>query len=408
MRECVQERAPADAPQGAARGRRRRVRRYCLALLLAGLAAAPQAVTPAPAAAAAEADAALAYCRSRIAASAATIDYACLRRVYAQPIAQWPAPQVADGAQWSELAPLPARTPEPPDNPGTPDKIALGRMLFEDPRLSRSGQIACASCHDRELGWGDGRSVPFGNARQRGRRNAMSVAMAAYAQPLFWDGRARTLEEQALHPIVDRKEMDFDIAALLRRLNRSADYPAQFQRVFGTRRIDAQQLAQALAAYQRSLVPRANRFDRFLEGRRDLLSDQQVWGLHLFRTHARCMNCHSGPALTDNGFHNLGLHFYGRARQDLGRYEVTGDPADSGKFRTPSLRGVGKTGPWMHNGGFADLRGIVNLYNVGMPRPKPRPAQLGDPLFPQPDPLLQPLDLHRSELEAITAFLDTL
>ena len=413
MRMDPTDTLPSGAAQPLATRRRRlprwRTRRCCawLALLL-GLAAAPQAAPQAPTAGAASDSAGLARCRERIAASAPAIDYACLRQVYALPIAQWPAPQVADGAHWSELAPLPARTPAPADNPGTPEKIALGRKLFEDPRLSRSGQIACASCHDRQLGWGDGRSVPFGHGRQAGRRNAMSVAMAAYAQPLFWDGRAQTLEEQALHPIEDAKEMHFSARAVARRLNRSADYPEAFRRVFGTQRIDARQIAQALAAYQRSLVPRANRFDRFLEGRRDLLDDRQLWGLHLFRTHARCMNCHSGAALTDNRFHNLGLHFYGRARQDLGRYEMTGDPADSGKFRTPSLRGVGRTGPWMHTGGFTQLRGVVNLYNVGMPRPQPRPEQRGDPLFPQPDPLLQPLDLHRSELDAITAFLETL
>lgn len=355
-----------------------------------------------------DAQAALTECRARIAVSAATIDYACLRQVYAAPIGEWPAPVVGAGADWRELAPLPPRAPEPADNPGTPAKIALGKTLFEDPRLSRSGQIACASCHDRQLGWGDGRSVSFGHDRQAGRRNAISVAMAAYASPLFWDGRAATLEQQALHPIQDSTEMAFTARELERRLNRDPKYRERFAQVFGERQVSSLRLAQALAAYQRSLVPRSNRFDRFLEGRRDLLSDQQMWGLHLFRTQARCMSCHSGPALTDNKFHNLGLHFYGRARQDLGRFEVTRDPADSGKFRTPSLRNVGKTGPYMHSGAFMELRGVMNMYNVGMPRPQPKPGQENDPLYPQPDPLLQPLDLHKSELEAITEFLRTL
>lgn len=371
-------------------------------LLLAGLASA------------AVADAAEAMpegrgvCWQRIAASAPSIDFECLREVYSRPIGEWPAPQVAEGAVWQELTPLPERAPEPPDNPGTPEKVALGRALFEDPRLSGSGQIACASCHDRQLGWGDGRSVSFGHDRQVGRRNAMSVAMAAYAAPLFWDGRAGSLEEQALHPIQDRVEMAASLAEVEQRLNRDDGYRERFRQVFGERRIGIRRVAQALAAYQRSLVPRSNRFDRFLEGRRDLLSDRQLWGLHLFRTHGRCMSCHSGPALTDNRFHNLGLHFYGRSRQDLGRYEVTGDPADSGKFRTPSLRNVRRTGPYMHNGIFRDLRGVMNMYNAGMPRPRPRPGQEDDPLFPRPDPMLEPLDLHRSELEAITEFLQTL
>lgn len=372
------------------------------ACVLAGMTMAQSATEDSPA------SPTLAECRQRIAVSAPQIDMQCLRRVYALPIGEWPAPTVDDGAVWQELAPLPDTPPVPADNPQTPEKVALGKKLFEDPRLSRSGQIACASCHDRQLGWGDGRSVSFGHDRQAGKRNAMNVSMAAFSSPLFWDGRAATLEEQALHPIQDSVEMAFTARELEQRLNRSKDYPAEFLRVFGEKRITMPRVAQAIAAYERSLVPRSSRFDRFLEGRRDLLTDEQLWGLHLFRTQARCMNCHSGPALTDNRFHNLGLHFYGREREDLGRYRVTGDPADSGKFRTPSLRSVGRTGPYMHSGAFMELRGVVNMYNAGMPRPQPKAGQEGDPLFPATDPLLKPLDLHRSELEAITEFLRTL
>lgn len=347
-------------------------------------------------------------CRARIEIHAASIDFDCLRRIYTLPIHDWPAPEIDPGTPWQELAALPQRAPEPADNPGTPGKIALGKRLFNDPRLSRSGQIACANCHDRQLGWGDGRSVSFGHDRQPGRRNAISVAMSAYSSPLFWDGRAQTLEEQALHPIQDNTEMAFTLPEVEQRLNQDTVYRQQFTNVFDTTEITAREISYALAAFQRSLNPRFNRFDRFLEGRRDLLNDQQLWGLHVFRTRARCMNCHSGPALTNNRFHNLGLHFHGRARQDLGRYEITGDPTDSGKFRTPSLRNVGKTGPYMHNGAFAELRGVINMYNAGMPRPAPRHEQINDSSFPQPDPLLKPLALHRSEIQAIVEFLHTL
>ncbi len=392
---------PNIAPQ------RRGARPWYLALSLAaalvGVAAAQSGSETSP-----ERPSSSPQCAARIAVNAPAIDVACLRAAYAGPPSTWPRPHVDPGVDWHELAPLPKVPPEPADNPATPAKIALGERLFEDPRLSKSAQIACASCHERQLGWGDGRSVPFGHDRQTGRRNAMSVAMSAYAGPLFWDGRAATLEEQALHPIRDPKEMAFDLPVLEKRLNRDGDYGDAFAEVFGDRRVTAGRVAQALAAYQRSLVPRANRLDRFLEGRRDVLTDQQLWGLHLFRTRARCMNCHSGAALTDNRFHNLGLHFIGREREDLGRYRVTGDPADAGRFRTPSLRMVAKTGPWMHNGGFHDLRGILNMYNVGMPRPKPVPGKVYDPPFPAPDPLLQPLDLHRTELDALTEFLRTL
>lgn len=374
-------------------------------LALAGLLwAGASAAQSTPAAPASDLD----ECRRRIDTSAAQIDRDCLRRVYALPIGQWPQPLTDPGAVWSELAPLPKQAPYPSDNPPSAAKIALGKRLFEDPKLSRSGQIACASCHDSELGWGDGRSVPFGHDRQRGRRNAMSVQMSGFASHLFWDGRAATLEQQVLHPLTDPREMAARPAAALRALRRDPDYRQAYAEAFGSSGVDMIRTGQALAAFQRSLVPRFNRFDRFLEGRRELLDDRQLWGLHLFRTRARCMNCHSGASLSDQGFHNLGLHFYGRKLQDLGRYEVTGDPLDACKFKTPSLRNVAKTGPWMHNGRFATLRGVLNLYNAGMPRPQPNAQQLGDPLFPQPDPLLHPLDLHRTELEALAAFLETL
>jgi len=332
----------------------------------------------------------------------------CLRLVYTQPIEQWPAPHIDEGAIWQELAALPPTPPEPADNPASAEKIALGERLFHDPKLSRSGQIACASCHEPDLGWADGRRVSFGHDRQRGRRNAPGVLMSAWAEPLFWDGRAATLEEQALMPIEDPLEMAFTLPELEQRLNHETDYPELFAAVFAERTVSAANLARALAAYQRSLSPRETRFDRFLNGRRQLLNDQQLHGLHLFRTRARCMNCHSGPALTNNRFHNLGQHFYGRERQDLGRYEVTGDPADVGAFRTPSLRGVARTGPYLHHGLVAQLRGLLTLYNNGMPHPKPTPEQEHDPLFPQPDPLLKPLRLNAQELDAITAFLGVL
>ncbi|QNN76789.1 cytochrome-c peroxidase [Pseudoxanthomonas mexicana] len=338
----------------------------------------------------------------------ASLEIACLRLLYAQPTTQWPAPHIDTGVAWKELATLPSTPPAPADNPATPEKIALGRKLFEDPRLSLSGQIACANCHDRQLGWSDGRSVSFGHDRQRGRRNSMGLAMSGYATSLFWDGRSSSLEEQALHPIEDAKEMAFTSKELERRLNRDSAYRNAFARVFGVRRIQTEQIAQALATFQRSLAPRNSRLDRFLAGRRDLLNDQELQGLHLFRTRARCMNCHNGATLSDDKFHNLGLHFRGRELEDLGRYEVTGMPGDSGTFRTPSLRGVSRSGPWMHNGTFPQLRGIVNFYNAGGAHPRPKPDQLDDPLFPKTDPLLKPLQLNKDERAALVAFLEAL
>lgn len=350
--------------------------------------------------------AALAPCQ-RLAEQDRAWDANCLRQLYARPASEWPAPHVDPGVRWEELGVLPP-APHPPHNPTTPAKVALGKRLFNEPALSRSGQIACASCHEAELGFADGRRVSFGHDRQPGRRNAPSVRMSAYATSLFWDGRAATLEDQALLPIADPKEMAFSAEEAGARLRADPGYQASFAEVFGDDRVTPAQLAQAIASFQRSLAPRGNRFDRFLSGRRELLDDTQLRGLHLFRTKARCMNCHNGPALTDNAFHNLGLHFHGRPREDLGRYEITGDSADSGAFRTPSLRGVSRTAPYMHIGSLRTLDGVLLFYNVGGGKPRERMGADGRGPFPEPDPLLRPLGLSAEERAALKAFLEML
>nr|BFD41983.1 cytochrome c peroxidase [Pseudomonas sp. FFPRI_1] len=335
---------------------------------------------------------------------------ACLRAMYSRPSAQWPAPQVDAGVAWQELAPLPERAPAPEHNPYTEQKAELGRQLFFDPRLSRSGQIACASCHEPDLAFADGRRVSFGHDRAAGRRNAPSLVTSGLAGHLFWDGRADSLEMQALMPVVDPKEMAFSVAELVARLRDSTDYPPQFAKVFPGQALGAEQVAAALATYQRGLLRVAQRtpFERFLRGQAQALSDQQLQGLHLFRTKARCMNCHFGPGLQDNRFHNAGLTFYGRRRQDLGRYEVTGLAQDVGRFRTPSLRLVSRTGPWFHNGLASSLEQVLLFYNSGMPRPVAKGEQLHDPKFPVTSAQFQVLALDRTELKALKAFLQAL
>lgn len=335
---------------------------------------------------------------------------ACLREAYSRPPAQWPAPQVDAGVAWQELGPLPERAPAPASNPYSEQKAALGRTLFFDPRLSRSGQIACASCHEPDLAFADGRRVSFGHDRAAGRRNAPSVVTSGLAAHLFWDGRANSLEMQALMPVVDPKEMAFTVDELVARLRASADYPALFAAVFPGQPLNAEHIAAALATYQRDLLRVAQRtpFERFLRGRTRALSDQQLHGLHLFRTKARCLNCHFGPGMSDDQFHNAGLTFYGRRREDLGRHDVTGLAADVGRFRTPSLRLVSRTGPWFHNGFASSLDQVLVFYNVGMPRPVPAPGAPVDPLFPVTSAQFQPLRLDRVEMMALKAFLETL
>ncbi|GGE50600.1 hypothetical protein GCM10011413_16110 [Pedobacter psychrotolerans] len=155
-------------------------------------------------------------------------------------------------------------------------------------------------------------------------------------------------------------------------------------------------------------MSRRTPFDRFLAKDKKALTDQQLMGLHLFRTKARCINCHNGPLFTDNEFHNDGLTYYGRKYEDLGLYNVTKKPEDVGKFKTPGLRNVMKTAPWFHNGLFPNIDGVMNMYNIGMPVQRVKPEQVNDPLLPKNDKLLKGLMLSNAEKDAVVSFLDAL
>lgn len=328
--------------------------------------------------------------------------------MYLMPSDKWQKPFVDSGVKWQELGALPDNPPYPSYNPYSESKAKLGEKLFFDPILSQSKQIACASCHDKELGFGDGKSVSYGHNRQRGKRNAPSVAMSAFGSEKFWDGRAKNLESQALFPIADPKEMAYTAEKAAKRVASKNAYRILFKEAFGTYNVTKELMAEAIATYERSLMPKNSRFDRFLKGQSKALNDKEVWGLHIFRTKGRCMNCHFGVSFSDEDYHNLGLTYYGREYEDLGRYVVTKDPKDVGAFKTPSLRLVGKSAPYMHNGLFPHLRGVLNAYNGGMFNPAPNEAQKDDPLFPKTDALLKPLNLTNEELEALEAFLNTL
>ncbi|MGW8304948.1 MAG: cytochrome-c peroxidase [Achromobacter pulmonis] len=358
---------------------------------------------------------------------------ACLRARYSGPAAGWPVPTIDAGVQWHEWAPVPSVSSPPLQwtaaNPGQaelaadvarPTVVALGQMLFFDTRLSRKGQVSCASCHQPQRAFTDGLPLAVGEDKLMGRRRSTPLYAAPFAPRLFWDGRAASLKEQVMGPLHDPREMNHDAAGAVARLRETDMYPARFLEAFGgapaaqasvastpASVIDADRLARALAAYVASLRPEKTRFDNVLAGRADALDDTELLGLHLFRTQARCMNCHNGPLLSDHQFHNIGLSFYGRRNQDLGRYEVTRDPADLGKFRTPSLRNVAQAGPWMHNGLFPDLRGLLRMYNAGMGREAP-PADPPDPYAPRKSEHIKPLDLSPAEIDALLAFLKTL
>ncbi|MGS2765060.1 cytochrome-c peroxidase [Sinomicrobium sp. M5D2P9] len=321
----------------------------------------------------------------------------------------WPPPSLdsltMDG--FKDIGSLPEMV-FPPGNPYSDAKKELGKTLFFDPRLSSSGQIACASCHDSEIGWGDGRRFSYGHNRQLGVRNSMTLFNVGYVDSLFWDGRAESLEQQIHFPLQDTLEMHSSQQIAISNIREIKGYKDLFQNAFGDSIITFERMEKALATFERTIVSESTRFDRFIQGEADRLSDREVLGLHLFRTKARCINCHNSPLFSDNKFHNTGLTYYGRKFEDLGRYNHTKNKEDIGKFRTSSLREIAETGPYMHNGLFPHLRGVINLYNAGMPRPKRKEHQLNDSLFPKTSPLLKELHLTEEEKLALRAFLHTL
>ena len=329
-----------------------------------------------------------------------------LRRVYAEDPSTWPAPHVDPGVNWKEIGLLP-EVEHPADNPHTTEKETLGKTLFFDPRLSGSGQIACASCHDPDLGWADGRTTSFGHSRKQLARNSPTIRNTAFQQRLFWDGRAESLEDQAQQVLMNPDEMRSGPEHVVALLEKEPGYKELWQKAFGAEPVSIDRAAQALACFERTVVGGTSRFDSFMKGGAAALTDEALLGMDLFRREARCINCHNGPAFSDGGFHDLGLSNYGRPFEDIGRGRITNDPADTGKFRTPSLRDATATLPLMHNGLF-ELQVALTLYNAGMPKPVRRENQADDPRFPVKSPLLKPLGLNKQDLADLTAFLTSL
>ena len=327
---------------------------------------------------------------------------ACLRAVYSADSRYWPAPTIDAGVDFQELQPLSPQVP-PPEHP---EQVALGKALFFEPRLSDDGQVSCASCHLPYQGFAEKSAVSTGVYNRKGRRNAQALLHLGSAQSrFFWDGRAASLEQQALMPLTDPVEMNQDLAKVPSIL-KQAGYEPRFQVAFGEG-INIAAVAKALSEYQRTLRPESTPFDAFLLGDSQALSDVELQGLHLFRTKARCMNCHTGQMLTDGKMHNLNQTLAGRKWEDFGRYEITQNVDDWGKFKTASLRNLSKTKPWFHHGLFVNLQGVVAMYNIGMREGihKDEPAESHRPHL---DPLIQPLNLSPEERRAVTRFLETL
>lgn len=252
----------------------------------------------------------------------------------------------------------------PPDNPMSRDKVELGRTLFFDTRLSVDNTVSCATCHLPQAAFSDNRQVAIGVGLAAGDRNSPTIINRAFSREQFWDGRADSLEEQLKLPLINPKEMAMSSHELLvSKVAGIQGYRNWFKRVFA-REVNMDDLARAIAAFERTVLSGNSRYDQFKAGNRQALNEAEKRGLALFEGRARCTQCHVGPNFTDEKYHNLGVDWDGN-RVDLGRYKVTGDEQDIGAFKTPTLREVANTAPYMHNGTFATLQEVVTLYDRG-------------------------------------------
>ncbi|MNJ99977.1 Cytochrome c551 peroxidase precursor [compost metagenome] len=329
-----------------------------------------------------------------------------LRLQYEKDPSLWPKPEIDADVTFKELGAI--EFPYKVKDSAEAAKIALGKTLFFDPRLSGSRQISCASCHEPELNWTDGRRRSIGNDHLSGIRNSPSIQNLANTSSFMWDGRHQTLEDQIADALTNPIEMAANLKETTARINSIKGYQSLFVKAYHKNKLSDFELRQSIAAFVKSIKSRPTRFDNFVLGRKRALSDQQILGLHLFRTKARCVNCHNGPLFTDEKFHNLGFSNYGRKGEDLGRYNTTKLKDDVAKFKTPSLRDVMRTFPWFHDGRFNEIEALLNMYVAGMPQPKRTKNQQDDPLFPQASPHLKKLEITLEERAAIISFLQAI
>ena len=307
-----------------------------------------------------------------------------------------PVAQAEDLSEW-KLPPVPV----PADNPQSRAKVKLGHMLAFDTRLSKNNSISCAGCHLPFAGGGGHTPRAFGQGGELGRW-APSWINAAYYTSLFWDGRAASLEEQTgalpghMGPISAPGEMGGDVDAIVKKLNAIPGYKQAFKAAFGEG-ATRQNIAKAIAAYERTLIARNAPFQRYVNGDKSALSPAAKRGFELFRGKAECVACHTPPLLTDNAFHNIGVPQVGPLKEDKGRYAVTRNKDDIGAFKTPSLYNSASFLFFMHDGAFSTMRQVIEHYNRG-----------GDAKNPHQDAAIEPLHLTDAEISDLIAFMESL
>lgn len=285
--------------------------------------------------------------------------------------------------------------PAPDRNPLTRDKVELGRALFFYRGLSRDRTLSCGGCHQPERAFTDGKPGAVGVRGQVSSRRTPSIFNRAWGKSFFWDGRASSLEDQVLQPILNPKEMDLLPDEIAPRAREDVRLRARMRSVFG-RDVETEDIALALASYVRSILSGDSPYDRFVAGDRSALGEQEQLGLKLFRGKANCVTCHVGTNFSDERFHNTGTGWENGKWKDEGRVLVTGRPEDRGAFKTPGLREVAGAAPYMHDGSLRTLEEVIDFYDEGG---RANPHLDGD---------IRKLELTPQEKRALLAFLKSL
>jgi cytochrome c peroxidase len=283
----------------------------------------------------------------------------------------------------------------PADNPYTPAKAELGRLLYFDKRLSADESVSCASCHDPKFAFTDGAATSTGIRNQKGGRSAPTIINRAYTLAQFWDGRAATLEEQAKGPMENPIEMGNTHDAIVTKIKGVAGYRPLFAKAFGSEEIHIDRIAMAIACFERTVFSGNAPYDKYKRGDTKAMTPEQVRGMSVFFDKAKCDRCHEGANFTLNMYANLGVGS-DKPDPDVGRFAVTKNPKDWGLFKTPTLREIAKTGPYMHDGSLRTLDEVVEFYNKGGIKNK------------NLDENLKPLRLNDQEKKDLVAFLNAL
>lgn len=290
---------------------------------------------------------------------------------------------------------LPA-VPHPADNKPTKARLELGKALFFDTRLSGDGNMSCATCHNPSTGWSDGLPTALGVKSMVLGRASPTIFNTAYNSIQMWDGRKKSLEDQAMGPMEANVEMNMDIGKLFKWLNGNEGYKKMFAKAYPGEAIDAATVSKAIASFERTAISKDSPFDRWVKGDAKALTSQQIEGFKLFNGKANCAVCHSGPNFTDNGFHNLGLASWGNPDPDVGRFAQKPVKAMKGAFKTPTVREVARTAPYFHDGSAATLMAVVEHYDKG------------GVVTSNMSPNMKPLNLTQAEKEALVAFMEAL